>query len=98
MGLLQRQAARDRDRDRYRDRDRDDDWSHNPDLNSEDDPSEIVSLIKKIIFQRHPICKLIDDVFYCRRVASTDTMYHRRHCRRNEVLPFFTSIFIYVKS
>ena len=31
----QRQASRDRDRD--------DDWPHNPDMNSEDDPGEIVS-------------------------------------------------------
>ena len=33
--LKQRQTSRDRDRD--------DDWSHNPDINSEDDPGEIVS-------------------------------------------------------
>ena len=39
LSIEQRQAARDRDRER----DRDDDWSHNPDMNSEDDPSEIVS-------------------------------------------------------
>ena len=34
---MQRQAGRERDRN-------DDDWSQNPDLNSEDDPSEIVCL------------------------------------------------------
>jgi len=36
--LLQRQAGRERDRN-------DDDWSQNPDLNSEDDPSEIVRYV-----------------------------------------------------
>ena len=35
---LQRQAARER-------AERDDDWSQNPDLNSEDDPNEVVSLV-----------------------------------------------------
>lgn len=33
----QRQAGRDRDR-------ADDDWTQNPDMNSEDDPNEIVSI------------------------------------------------------
>lgn len=37
----QRQAARDR-------AERDDDWSQNPDLNSEDDPNEVVSLFSPV--------------------------------------------------
>ena len=40
--LKQRQTSRDRDRD--------DDWSHNPDINSEDDPGEIVSRISFSFF------------------------------------------------